>query len=141
MRYAGRILRRMKTFLLWLGCVALAVAQDLPKLDLPGVREQHVMIPMRDGVQLATDIYRLAAAQGPLPVLLERTPYGVVAFWATVAVIEQRGPQIFVQQIVTSTWEPFFNFVGGKHESYIDRMVEQTIKRRPFWCFEHAFFD
>ncbi|MDE2465593.1 MAG: CocE/NonD family hydrolase [Alphaproteobacteria bacterium] len=38
-----------------------------------------VMVPMRDGVQLATDIYRPNLTGGPLqtnlPVLLERTPY------------------------------------------------------------------
>jgi putative CocE/NonD family hydrolase len=32
------------------------------------------MVPMRDGVQLATDIYRLEGA-GPTPVLVVRTPY------------------------------------------------------------------
>lgn len=36
--------------------------------------EDDVMVPMRDGVRLATDIYR--PAEGPSPVLLVRTPYG-----------------------------------------------------------------
>jgi putative CocE/NonD family hydrolase len=36
---------------------------------------RDVMVPMRDGVLLATDIYRPAGAKGPLPLLLERTPY------------------------------------------------------------------
>lgn len=34
-----------------------------------------LMVPMRDGVGLATDVY-LPEGQGPFPVLLERTPYG-----------------------------------------------------------------
>ncbi len=38
------------------------------------VVDRDVMVAMRDGVRLATDIYRPAGA-GPLPVLLERTPY------------------------------------------------------------------
>ena len=42
--------------------------------------ESGVMVPMRDGVRLATDIYRPArdgkALQGGHPVILERTPYG-----------------------------------------------------------------
>ncbi|MFN3514781.1 MAG: CocE/NonD family hydrolase [Phenylobacterium sp.] len=38
--------------------------------------QRDVMVPMRDGVRLAADIYRPAGATGPLPVLLERTPYG-----------------------------------------------------------------
>lgn len=37
--------------------------------------EKNVMVPMRDGVRLATDLYRPAGA-GPYPVVLIRTPYG-----------------------------------------------------------------
>lgn len=38
---------------------------------------RDVMVPMRDGIRLATDIYRPASSgDAPLPVLLERTPYG-----------------------------------------------------------------
>lgn len=36
---------------------------------------RDVMVRMRDGVHLATDIYRPAHAEGPLPVIFERTPY------------------------------------------------------------------
>lgn len=39
------------------------------------VLERDVMIAMRDGVRLATDIYRPAKA-GRVPAILERTPYG-----------------------------------------------------------------
>ena len=42
--------------------------------------EHDVMVRMRDGVHLATDVYRPArdgaALAAPLPVLVERTPYG-----------------------------------------------------------------
>ena len=42
--------------------------------------ETDVMIPMRDGVRLAADLYFPGAggkrAQGKFPVILERTPYG-----------------------------------------------------------------
>ena len=41
--------------------------------------QRDVMIPMRDGVNLATDIYFPATggqrAEGRFPILLERTPY------------------------------------------------------------------
>ena len=44
------------------------------------VVDRDVMIPMRDGMHLATDIYRPAhhgqASNGKFPALLERTPYG-----------------------------------------------------------------
>jgi putative CocE/NonD family hydrolase len=36
---------------------------------------QTQMVPMRDGVRLATDIY-LPPGAGPFPLILERTPYG-----------------------------------------------------------------
>lgn len=36
---------------------------------------EEVMIPMRDGVRLAADVYRPTQGEGPFPVLLERTPY------------------------------------------------------------------
>jgi putative CocE/NonD family hydrolase len=38
---------------------------------------QEVMIPMRDGVRLQTVIFTPKQATGPLPILLQRTPYGV----------------------------------------------------------------
>ena len=37
----------------------------------------NVMIPMRDGVKLNTDIYTPKDQSGPLPILLNRTPYGI----------------------------------------------------------------
>jgi len=56
----------------------LAQAQDtLPiyyKLADIAVIEQKVMIPMRDGVRLATDIYRPKGG-GRHPLILSRTPY------------------------------------------------------------------
>lgn len=43
-------------------------------MDIDLIR--NIMVPMRDGVHLATDIYLPAGRQGAaLPVLLERTPY------------------------------------------------------------------
>ncbi len=35
------------------------------------------MIPMRDGVRLHTKIFKPKGAAGPLPIILQRTPYGV----------------------------------------------------------------
>ena len=40
-------------------------------------RVQEVMIPMRDGVHLQTVIIRRRGQTGPLPILLQRTPYGI----------------------------------------------------------------
>ena len=46
--------------------------------DLSGVfRKSDVMIPMRDGVRLHTEIYVPKDMTQPLPFIFERTPYGV----------------------------------------------------------------
>src|ERR1700744_3420570 len=37
-----------------------------------------VMIPARDGVKLHTEIYAPKNQSGPLPIILERTPYSTV---------------------------------------------------------------
>jgi hypothetical protein len=47
-------------------------ASDEP--DLPQIfRKMDVMIPMRDGVRLHTEIYIPRQASGPLPFIFERT--------------------------------------------------------------------
>ena len=46
---------------------------DLPKL----FEKKEVMIGMRDGVKLHTEIYTPRDAQEPLPMLMERSPYGI----------------------------------------------------------------
>jgi len=38
---------------------------------------EEIMVPMRDGAKLQTVILRPRDAKGPLPILLQRTPYGV----------------------------------------------------------------
>ncbi len=47
-----------------------ALAQ-LPPLDLGGVREEHLMIPMRDGVRLSAYLY-LPPGEGKWPVVFEQ---------------------------------------------------------------------
>src|SRR3954454_7729747 len=45
------------------------------ELQSVAVVDRKVMMPMRDGVRLATDIYRPKDAKGPVPVVFVRTPY------------------------------------------------------------------
>lgn len=47
------------------------------ELQSIAVVERKVMMPMRDGVRLATDIYRPKHATGPVPVVFSKTPYNV----------------------------------------------------------------
>ena len=76
----------------FLGATAVAgITTGLPSFLLPETQEtdyevsleRDLMVPMRDGVRLATDVYRPArndrATPGPFPVILERTPYNKTA--------------------------------------------------------------
>ncbi len=45
------------------------------KLKAIAEHQETVMVPMRDGVRLATDVYRPKDAGGPVPVVFWRTPY------------------------------------------------------------------
>ncbi|GAF89760.1 unnamed protein product, partial [marine sediment metagenome] len=46
----------------------------LTKLQEIAIIDQKVMMPMRDGIRLATDIYR-PKTDKPVPVIFSRTPY------------------------------------------------------------------
>src|SRR4029079_15048125 len=66
---------------------ALTLAVAAPALDAqqppaepaspPPFTLQEMMIPVRDGVHLQTSILVPTDKKGPLPILFERTPYGV----------------------------------------------------------------
>lgn len=51
-------------------CPSFSTAQEQP-VDLGGVREEHVMIPMRDGTRLSAYLY-FPPGDGPWPVLYEQ---------------------------------------------------------------------
>jgi uncharacterized protein len=54
--------------------------QTEKELESVAIIERKVMIPMRDGVRLATDIYRPKSVSGPVPIIWVRTPYNF-NFW------------------------------------------------------------
>jgi predicted acyl esterase len=54
--------------------------QTEKELESAASIERKVMVPMRDGVRLATDIYRPKNATGKVPVIWVRTPYNF-NFW------------------------------------------------------------
>ena len=50
------------------------------RVDYAGLFEKNeVMIPMRDGVKLHTEIYSPKDAAEALPILMNRTPYGIAS--------------------------------------------------------------
>jgi len=63
------------SFLILLSFNSYAQEEDIHKeLEKYAIVEQKVMMPMRDGVRLATDIYRPKTA-GKVPIIFSRTPY------------------------------------------------------------------
>jgi len=65
-------------FLLLLIFAAPIFAQDNQPPDPPaGFEKTEPMIPMRDGVKLHTIIYAPKPHSGSLPILFQRTPYGI----------------------------------------------------------------
>ena len=75
--FAARLLRTAGV----MAVPAAARAFSSPLAAAPVTLLSNVMVPMRDGVQLATDIYLPAAGAqgGRWPVILERTPYDKTA--------------------------------------------------------------
>ncbi len=78
MKYKYPILSLLLGFFVF---VSPVFAQDeiIKKLDSIAVIEQKIMVPMRDGIRLATDIYR-PKTDKPVPVIFVRTPYNINAW-------------------------------------------------------------
>src|SRR5690242_13371069 len=80
--------------------------QTEKELESIAIIKRKVMMPMRDGIRLATDIYRPKNATGKVPIIWVRTPYnfnfwdvrnGVPADMKTVLTAVQRGYAYVVQ--------------------------------------------
>ncbi|RYY13841.1 MAG: CocE/NonD family hydrolase, partial [Chitinophagaceae bacterium] len=71
-------MRKTMFLLLSIVITGVASAQDTTaayrKLDSIAIIDQKVMMPMRDGVRLATDIYR-PKGNAKAPIIFSRTPY------------------------------------------------------------------
>ena len=63
----------------WAVQPALADDEEIEKLEKElaeiATIEKKMMVPMRDGIRLATDVYLPKDAAGPLPTIFSRTPY------------------------------------------------------------------
>ncbi|WP_158978478.1 CocE/NonD family hydrolase [Cellulophaga sp. L1A9] len=74
MKKNNLILFFLFVFLFGIGTTIQAQSDILKKLEKIAIIDQKVMIPMRDGIRLATDIYR-PKTDGPVPIIFSRTPY------------------------------------------------------------------
>ncbi|MBT8221525.1 MAG: CocE/NonD family hydrolase, partial [Bacteroidia bacterium] len=71
------ILRIIVVFAVSVCWISLALAQSnniKAQLEEIAIVDQKVMMPMRDGIRLCTDIYRPKTDQ-PVPIIFSRTPY------------------------------------------------------------------
>ena len=78
MEYGCHNRRRLRFLRISMLAVA-AAAVVLPAADARaafGVKHFCVMVPMRDGTRLATDVYLPRVPKAAVPAILMRTPYG-----------------------------------------------------------------
>ena len=104
---------------------AAAVVSALIATIGGGVLAETAMVPMRDGVKLATDIH-LPEGDGPWPTILAMTPYGRKAIGDLAKQVNQRGYGLVVQDFrgrFNSEGEDYLVFVHngwGEHQDGYD---------------------
>src|SRR5579862_1048556 len=92
----------MRFAVLWL-CVGIAPLAGQTPAPYEVGAPSKIMVAMRDGVRLATDVYRPgrngAAADGKFPVILERTPYNKDAAVAAARYLVPHGYILVAQDV------------------------------------------
>jgi putative CocE/NonD family hydrolase len=77
---ASKVVRRLRRRVVIPGLVFLVVGSEAQAQAIRADYQKRVVrIAMRDGVELYTEIFTPAAQRGPLPFLMERTPYNAQA--------------------------------------------------------------
>ena len=99
--------RHLAATLLFAALATSARAQTLPRDTVLDYRQ--VMIPMRDGVHLRTVVMVPRAATGPLPIILQRTPYGVPGPGAAVG-----GPPPAYRELFADGYILVFQMIRGR---------------------------
>ncbi|MEW6209048.1 MAG: CocE/NonD family hydrolase [Acidobacteriota bacterium] len=108
------MLRRIRMFCFLLSIFFLtAFAAQAQESGPTVIKEKNVMIPMRDGVRLAANIFRPDASE-KFTTVLSRTPYGKVELQAVIEALALRGYAGVCQDArgrfdSEGAWEPFFN--------------------------------
>ena len=95
------------------------------------VIDKNVQVPMRDGVHLATDVYKPEAA-GPFPLILIRTPYQKTMGELDGRYYARRGYAVAIQDCrgrfaSEGEWEPFVNEAADGYDA-IEWLAAQD------WC-------
>lgn len=122
--------------IVWL-VMLLSVAVLLPVVcETAQSAKLSVMVPMRDGVKLATDVY-LPEGEGPWPVLLSRTPYNKNGFGGMSSEAGKRDYVLVAQDMRGrfgsggDDWPVFSHGGWGEHQDGYDT-VEWIAGQK--WC-------
>ncbi len=108
MRQLLRMFTPMRTLILLL--VAASLGAQQPVADQ--FERRDVMIPMRDGVKLNTEIFIPRSAAEPLPILFRRTPYGVGP-----GAINSAGPNGSNKELADDGYIFVFQDIRGRYKS------------------------
>jgi uncharacterized protein len=116
--------------------IAAGADLDVQKTD---VQKTTVMVPMHDGVHLATDVYRPAGDVKPLPAIFSRGPYGKAAGpTASAARAACKRGYVFVSQDMRGRfasegkdWVVFHNDGWGERRDGQESL--EWIAKQP-WC-------
>ncbi len=111
----ARLLPLLASLFLSTACYdAARLTLDLPPFETAAGEATTLMLPMRDGVKLYTEVY-LPEGEGPWPVILIRNPYNFVGGAGALAKLFSRYGYVGVYQLARGratsegTWMPFFN--------------------------------
>ena len=85
-------------------------AQTNPPDPPDGFKKIEQMVPMRDGVKLHTIIYTPKSQSGPLPILLNRTPYGIDGIY-------QAFPSGILKELIEDGYIFAFQDIRGRFKS------------------------
>lgn len=113
------------------GLPIIGVAQSISNSTFDYVTEKNIMVPMRDGIKLATDIYRLEGTD-PSPVLVVRTPYSKDNQWIDIERFLKAG-YVIVNQDVRGRFLSEGYFIPHAYETNDGVDMFAWVAEQP-WC-------
>ncbi len=105
--------RRWGVWALFLTTVVTFGGASLAQGVRNGYLKSEIMIPMRDGIELYTQVYEPLESDEPLPIMLMRTPYGIGHYGSRIS-RSSLGPS---EQFLRSKYIFVYQDVRGKFRS------------------------
>jgi putative CocE/NonD family hydrolase len=115
------------------GAAPLAAPASAASAQAAPIREHDVAVPMRDGTVLRAEVLR-PAAEGPVPVLVYRTPYGkqdALRYYSTFEAAVARGYAVVVQD-VRGRYASAGEFEPYRHEGHDGYDTIEWAARQPW---------